>query len=265
MLPQHVEHCTYGTSGVAARLRVNERLVSDLELELAKCKFEESRTRLPAVTGKVSSLVAVAGIVVSASFAALSALGLPNTPGFLVIFCTTVAVFVTTAWFLFKFLGVGRTSSPSLDQRFLDLPVKHQKAEYLRDLMTAAEHNDRRTDFLVDVYKAGRRLTVIAVVCSLATLSLALINRVSQEDRLIQKLRSDPKFIELLRGPAGSNGTAGLQGPRGERGVDAIMFWPISPNVAVPPIDAREFQIDLLTLNFATDEAPHSSRSATRK
>ena len=213
-------------------LRITGMKVTSEAVSMAEDHFEESRTRISTVAAKVGTLLTVTSIAVSGTLTSLTLLGFPSNPFFYGAFLLTILVFFCTGWFLFKFLGVGRSAAPALDQEFLDLEPGKEKAAYVRSLLSAAEQNDARNDFLVDIYKAGRRMSVLSFGCALALLTLAVSDRLGREDRLILKLRADPRLVELLRGPKGQTGPSGQvgkSGPKGDAGERGPAFLPPVP------------------------------------
>ncbi len=213
-------------------LHITGRKVTSETVSIAEDHFEESRDRIAKVAAKVGTLLTVTSIAVSGTLTSLSLLGFPTNSLFYAAFLLTLLVFFCTGWFLFKFLGVGRSAVPDLDQEFLDLDTGEKKAAYVRNLLSAAKQNDARNNYLVDVYKAGRRMSVLSFACALALLALAVSDHIGREDRLLLKLRADPQLTELLRGPRGTIGPGGPQGksgPKGDVGERGPVFVPQLP------------------------------------
>lgn len=222
----------YLRSPRSSSLHITGKKVTSETVSIAEDLFEESRTRIATVSAKVGTLLTVTSIAVSGTLTSLSLLGFPSNAFFYGAFLLTILVFLCTGWFLFKFLGVGRSTAPALDQEFLDLEPGKKKAAHVRSLLSAAEQNDARNDFLVDVYKAGRRMSVLSFGCALALLALAVSDRLGREDRLILKLRADPQLVELLRGPKGQvgpSGRTGKSGPKGDAGERGPAHFPPVP------------------------------------
>ena len=219
--PEDVRTGMYRLRGNSPALHVTGKKVTSEAVSLAEDLFEDSRTRFSTVSTKVGTLLTVTSIAVSGTLTSLSLIGFPSSPLFYFTFLLTILVFLCTGWFLFKFLGVGRNAAPNLDQEFLDLAPAKQKAAYVRSLISAVERNDLRNNFLVDIYKAGRRMCVLSFACALGLLTFAVLDRIGREDRFILKLRADPQLLELLRGPKGmpgATGAAGAAGPSGSKG-----------------------------------------------
>ena len=243
VMPHHVRQGAYDARGRPAVPGISSSDVTDETLSLAKDQFEESRSRISVIMGKVGTLLTVTSIAVSGTLTSLSLIGIPSDPYFYAAFLCAVAVFLCTGWFLFKFLGVGQSMAPSINEKFLRLSESEKKAELVRDCLKSVAQNDLRTDFLVDVYKAGRRLCAFSFAWALLLVTLAVTNRIGQENRLILKLRSDPQFVELLRGPKGDRGEPGVPGPSGPRGEKGNTYF--------PPLEPRLF--DSTGNNFSFD------------
>ena len=236
VLPQEIRAGLYNTSIKAPQMTISDAKVSEDALSLAKDLYEESRTRIASVATKVGALLTVTGIAVSGTLASLSLIGMPSTWLFDAVFLCSVLVFLCTGWFLFQFLGVGRMSAPRIDQEFLDLEVQQQKTALLRSLLSAVEQNDRRNNFLVDIYKAGRKLCAFSCACALLLITMAVLGGGNRDDHLLLKLRSDPQLIELLRGPRGVPGPQGVAGPAGLIGAkgEKVDQGPKGDSIAAP-------------------------------
>lgn len=191
-------------------------------MTLATLLHDESMKRIANVGSKVSTLLSTAGIAVSATLTSLSLIGFPSSVFFYIAFVGTALVFIFTLWFLFAFLAVGTSAVPRLDQDFLDSTKDEKSAELVQSFISATEQNDLRNNFLVDVYKAGRKLCALSLFGALLLVMIAVFTRSGREERLVQKLRSDSELINLLRGPSGPQGPVGPSGLRGEKGEKGV-------------------------------------------
>lgn len=212
-------------------------------MALATLLHDESMKRIANVGSKVSTLLSTTGIAVSATLTSLSLIGFPSSVFFYVAFVGTALVFIFTLWFLFAFLAVGTSAVPRLDQDFLDSTKDEKRAELVQSFISATEQNDLRNNFLVDVYKAGRKLCALSLLGAVLLVMIAVFSRSGREDRLVQKLRSDPQLISLLRGPTGPQGPAGQSGPPGEkdeRGATGEKGEPGRVPVSLPRFDAPD-------------------------
>lgn len=222
--PEHVRNSSYLFAKPDTALKFSRRKITLELFDLAQATYDESRARAATVSGKTTTLLTVSSIAMSGTLTSLSLIGLPSTSIFLAVFVVAVLVFMLTGWFLFEFLRVGRNMMPAIDQTLLDKTAEDQRQAIVVDRLYAAGANDRRTDYLVDVYKAGRVLSSISLLLALLLVTMAVCHRWRGEDRLIEKLRAKPELIDLLRGPKGNpgekgdKGDQGVAGPRGEKG-----------------------------------------------
>jgi hypothetical protein len=148
--------------------------ISDEMLELAQSLYAQSLERPQVVMGKVETLLTVAGLVLSAALGCLAITGLPGGWVFGTAFAVTAGLFVISGWFLWKFIAVGAVSHPCIDQAMADASVDQQRGLIVQDLQVATALNDLRTNFLVDVYKAGKRLCGISCLAALGLVMAAL-------------------------------------------------------------------------------------------
>lgn len=120
---------------------------------------------------------------------------------------------------LLRFFGVERRSVPLIDAAVLNAKAKTAQLELLESHLKALDFNARATDFLVDLYRASRRLTAIAL-CGVLVLAVATVVAPTSTS-LVEELRGNPDLIRLLRGPegpAGQQGAPGSIGPAGAQG-----------------------------------------------
>lgn len=191
---------------------------SDDLLTLAYNLYQDSKARTSSISAKSSTLITITGITASGTGASLSIIGLPSNYWFGGLLIITIFCALSTAWILFKFLGVGSYATPGLDEDIGRLPKDAQRAQLLRDLTSAQIYNDARIDFLVDVYRAGRRMCIIILFLSFGLIVSAVALREGKSDAIILKLRSDPALLKLLQGPQGTQGPEGIPGKQGPTG-----------------------------------------------
>lgn len=256
ILPSHVRRGSYDHNGRPSPPAVRPQDITDLTIKVAESMFETSRSRITSVAGKVGTLLTVTGIAVSGTLASLSMLGIPSSIFFYILFPASVIIFVCAGWFMFKFLAVGQSAALSIDANFLKLSAEKEKAELVNSLLAASANNDRRTDFLVDVYKAARILCGLTCLSGLIMVTLAVRDRIVEDNRLIMKLRSDPALIELLRGTKGERGAQGTRGQPGPPGKDGTIFvhW-----IDIPPFNSaviRTSEDALWLLRIRTSDTP---------
>lgn len=192
--------------------------------DLVKELFKNERDRREALDKKVSWLLTLSGILVplSVNLVITSAGQLPLWFYFLALLFVTVPLLLS-AVLLIEYFGVGNFSLPSIDEALLVTDSVDRKRIVLKSYLDATKFNGVTNHYLVDLYRAARRmflaaLTAIAVLGLVAICLLTWGNPARLEDRIIRNLRADPQMIELLRGPAGKTGPPGPRGERGDQG-----------------------------------------------
>jgi hypothetical protein len=188
---------------------------------LAKDLYIQERNRRESLDKKVSWLLTLSGILIPLSVKLIitSSSQLPRWFHFPALLLVTGSLLLT-AVLLLEYLAVGTFSQPIVDEPLLKANESERKCIVLNSYIDATRVNQDTNHYLVDLYRAARRmfsaaLTAVALLGLVAAALLTWGSTSQLEDRLIQKLRSEPKLIDLLRGPVGP---VGPQGPRGQRG-----------------------------------------------
>jgi len=130
---------------------------------------------------------------------------------------------------MLAFFDVGVEMDVSLDQDDVPLDEKNLKKSIVNRNLQCEVSTQNRTDYLVNVYQATRfcLCSATTIVAGLVLYSLLMANPDDTTERIVRELRSDPKLIDLLRGPGGAEGKSGQTGnpgpvgpigPRGETG-----------------------------------------------
>jgi hypothetical protein len=127
---------------------------------------------------------------------------------------------------LLIYFGVGTETTVCLDQADVELDKDNLKKSLINLYLNCQVDSDNRSDYLLDIYKVARFFSLFAFCIILILLSVHFFSRSSSTDaeKVIQQLRSEPKLIDLLRGPKGEKGDkgdqgeSGLKGERGEKG-----------------------------------------------
>lgn len=188
---------------------------SDELLDLAKGIYGQTEKRKATIDDKCKTIMTVSSI----SLPLISAI-LPQLPSPALGVVPLLFVFLA-AFLVLVQLNVGSSSYPSLDTNLAGLEPEPQKKSLIASYLVSARFNDCCTDFNVDVFRAARRSLILGLFSLVAIAGFGgLLGMSSQSDeaRLVQRLRSEPDLIELLRGPRGEVGKTGLPGPKGNRG-----------------------------------------------
>jgi hypothetical protein len=186
----------------------------------AKDLFKNSIDRRAIVSDKCKTL-----LTLSSTLFAVIALVLPKVMELdwwmKLLFSVPVLLLLLTVVLLMVFFNVRADTVMTLDQADVNLDTDNRKKAQINFLLRCTTDHDFRNDYLIDLYKAARATTLLALV---AVAVLYLVNtffstRTSTADDVIKKLRADPKLVDYLRGPKGEKGERGDQGQKGERGL----------------------------------------------
>jgi len=216
-----VSHGAY--QGLAHKDRSLEH-IQDADLIVAESKacLQNAQARRSAITDKCKTLFTLSSLLLG-----LIGVLLPKSLAFdalwmrVVCFLAVLAL-LNAVMLLLTFFDVGRDTEVSLDQEQVDLEAGDFKKSLLNLYLRCQVALDNRTDYLVDLYKAARFFFLLAftVVVLLFSVNFLFDSSKSRTEEVIRALRSDPKFIELLRGPKGDTGLKGDTGDQGIRGAD---------------------------------------------
>lgn len=133
---------------------------------------------------------------------------------------------------LLRFFGTERRSTPAIDAVLLGAIGKEAMLESLESQLIALAFNSGATDFLVDLYRASRRLTAIAL-CGVVAIAIGAVAAPTSSS-LVEELRSNQELARSVRGlegPQGAQGNPGALGPAGPPG-------PIGPTGSSGPAGA---------------------------
>lgn len=192
----------------------------DTLVSASKGCFENANGRRAAVTDKCKTLLTMSSLLLG-----LVGILLPKSFAFdatwmrIVCFLAVLAL-LNTVTLLLIFFDVGRETEMSLDQDDVDLDSDNYKKSIINLYLRCQVDTDNRTNYLVDLYRSARfffllAFTVVVVLFSIQFMSSSPKN---ETELIIQRLRSEPKLIDLFRGPKGDKGNTGIQGSKGGRG-----------------------------------------------
>jgi Collagen triple helix repeat (20 copies) len=222
-----IEDCTFAD---VKRSRYDRPKHQDLHLENAKdldallaaakdC-FKAATDRRTLVTDKCKTLLTLSSFIL-----AVSGLFLPKSseidPWWMRASFFAAGLFLlNSVALLLIYFGVGTDTTVCLNQTDVELDKDNVKKSLINLYLNCQIDADNRTNYLVDVYKVARFFSLFAFSIILVLLSVNYFHRSSSTDpeKIIQQLRSDPKLIDLLRGPKGDVGEKGDRGDRGLNG-----------------------------------------------
>jgi hypothetical protein len=117
------------------------------------------------------------------------------------IFCTAVLAFVVALVVIWTYFDVGGEITIPLEQELVPLGKDDLKKSLINKNIEKASDIDNRTDYLVDLYRTSRFYMMFGFVLLFVVFSHSYYvrTRVSDTDRILNQLRADPRFEELVR------------------------------------------------------------------
>ncbi len=194
----------------------------DLDALLATAKdcFKAATDRRNLVTDKCKTLLTLSSFILT-----VSGLFLPKAFDFdawwmRASFFAAGLLLLNAVTLLLVYFGVGTETTICLHQADVELDKDNLKKSLINLYLNSQVDADNRSDYLLDIYKVARFFSLFAFFIILVLLSVHFFSRSSSTDaeKIVQQLRSDPKLIDLLRGPKGDKGDKGDQGQHGLKG-----------------------------------------------
>lgn len=190
--------------------------LDDLVSASKEC-YENAISRRAAVTDKCKTLLTMSSLLLG-----LIGILLPKSLAFdatwmRVVCFVAVLALLNTVSLLLIFFDVGRETEMSLDQDDVALDADNRKKSIINMYLHCQVDTDNRTNYLVDLYRSARFFFLLAfsVVVILFSIQFVTSSPNDQTEQIIQRLRSEPKLIDLLRGPKGEKGDKGGPGIQG--------------------------------------------------
>jgi len=170
---------------------------------------EESDKRRAVVIDKCKTLLALSSLLLPLLLAVSTQISWPALFLFPAFFVMSTAYLVLTA------LDVGADKVMSIGQDEIALPSHVLKRRIAHCNLDIAQHNDKRTDYLVDVMRSARWSLVwgLLTLSLVAMLGLTFLRKVDSN----KGTRGD-KGVQGDKGPTGDKGPQGPPGDRGPKG-----------------------------------------------
>lgn len=209
----------YSTAKHVNRNLDNARDLNSL-LATAKDGYKAAMDRRNTITDKCKTLLIISSFIIT-----ISGLFIPKSyefEGWLFrgLFSLAGLLLLNSVVLLLVYFSVRSETTIHLDQSLVDLEESDLKKALINDYLLCEMDTDNGTNYLVNVYEAARFFALSAFTLMLGLVAANYINHPSARDaeKVIQQLRSDPKLIDLLRGPKGDKGDKGERGTKGEKG-----------------------------------------------
>jgi predicted Zn-ribbon and HTH transcriptional regulator len=214
--------------------KMADRPDDDLQLALEKCqdllsKEEEHRK---SIESRLTSIVGLASVAAAITFGAFaSQASKSSNPSFLAVAITSLSAYALLQLICAVFASVqGLKKRGYLEPLPKDiLPGRAENQAYylcrqMNLCITRAHYNEIATRQKLDQMAVAHRAVqnflggLLALLIALSALIFWPLPHEDEGQKLILKLRSDPKLLEMLRGPRGQQGPPGPQGPTGPIG-----------------------------------------------
>src|SRR6266851_3458129 len=206
----------------AQHINLNLDAAKDLDTLLASSKdrYKDAIDRRAFVTDKAKTLITLN----SALLAILGAF-LPKATEFdslwvSLIFYGGVLLLLDALIVMWMYFDIKGETVLDLEQGEDMLDKENLKKSLINSYLRCQVDTNNITDFLADLYKTARFYFLFGFVVIFVIFSASYFFRSpsSEAERVIERLRSEPKLIELLRDPRGEQGKQGEKGPQGGGG-----------------------------------------------
>ena len=181
-------------------------------MALAKEIYDQEGERGEGVGKKVQSLLGLASLLLSLIVGLMTVTSVPLL-GFVPLLFSLVTIIVVV-----EFFSVDGFMKPSLDDDVGSLKDEELRARMVRDYIYAANSNAKVNDFKVDLFRVAKRAYFFALLSLVLIGLFSLGMRKNEDRRIVDKLRTDPKFVAAVRGATGAQGPKGDQGLLGPKG-----------------------------------------------
>jgi cation transport ATPase len=216
---EDVKRGRYDTTGHTDRNLDNAKDLDSL-LATAKGSLKTATERRNVVTDKCKTLLTLSSFIL-----AISGLFVPKAFEFegwfsRDFFFLAGLLLLNSIVMLLVYFSVGTDTVIKLEQSLIGLEGNDLKKALINSYLRCEVDTDNRTSYLVNVYETAKLFALSAFTIMLLLVAANYLNHSSSGDaeKAIQHLRSDPKMIDLLRGPKGEKGNKGERGEKGDAG-----------------------------------------------
>lgn len=195
----------------------------DTLLASAKDRFKDALDRRSFVTDKAKTLIALNSALLAILGAFLPKATALDSRWLSFSFYGGVLLLLNALIIMWMYFDIKGETVMEFQQQEVGLDKDNLKKALINSYLCQVG-TDNVTDYLADLYKTARFFFLSGFVIVFVIFSINYFSQSPSDDseRIIEKLRSDPKLIELLRGPKGDSGSKGEVGPQGARGPQGI-------------------------------------------
>ena len=187
-------------------------------LALAKDLYDAEDERIRNLDDKARSLLSATSILFTLNGGLIALTASWDIGAYRWLLCAAFAFLLVTLFLLLGvFFGINSFSQPKIDRpTVLQLEQGHQHG-LIRDYMEAAWKNALVREFLIDSYRAARRVFLCSMLL-LGTAGLVVLFTDKPTEAVVQRLLNNPEFIRKVQGAKGDPGRPGPPGPIGPKG-----------------------------------------------
>jgi len=217
---KQIENQRFDASHDSYHLRLEQATEIDTLLTTTKESIKAAIDRRAILTDKCknlatlsSLLLAVTGLLLPKPYELQDSLSRALLYGAIILFLVTV-------WILLSYSRNVRDVVVQLEQEECSLDNSNLKKSLINSYYQSQLDHDERNKFLGSLYGAARLYFLLGfIVLAIGfTYSYRFASNTPDIEKLILRLRADPRLIKELRGPQGDGGEKGEKGETGERG-----------------------------------------------
>jgi hypothetical protein len=186
---------------------------TEAALAFAKELFSAENERIRHIDDKAKSLLSATSILFTLTGGLIAVTASRDIPLYRAIVCAAFALLLVTLFLLLGVLfGINRFAEPELTQEIAGKLIRGNHGGLINEYREATWVNSRVREFLVDSYRAARRVFLFSMLL-LGIAGLCILFTDRPTDILAKRLLNDPEFIEKVKGPKGDSGPVGPMGP----------------------------------------------------
>lgn len=187
-------------------------------LTLAKDLYDAEDQRIRNLDDKARSLLSATSILFTLNGGLIALTASWDIGAYRWLLCAAFAFLLITLFLLLGvFFGINSFSQPKLEAPMVLQLERGRQHGLIRDYMEAAWENALVREFLVDSYRAARRMFLCSMLL-LGTAGLVVLFTDKPTEAVVQRLLNNPEFIRKVQGPKGDPGRPGPPGPIGPKG-----------------------------------------------
>jgi len=194
-----------------SKLKITDDTDPDFAFEQGKAAQEEEVARRAIVDDKSKVLLTISTLLLAGNAALLPHLH-PRWIGIMPLLPIMAAVFLILMYFRTSVVAVVNRNSVD----WSDDPAKIKRM-FAKEQFKCAADMELSNSFRVGIHRAARRAVILALFLVIPAVASAVFTA-TDEESLINEVKSNAELRQLLQGPAGAVGPAGPAGEQGSAG-----------------------------------------------